>query len=83
MLYSQAERCPTERNNNVPASRPSSRPADKGRLSSVATSVRLLKAFSEEQVEIGISDLAKRLGVAKSTVPVSYTHLTLPTKRIV
>jgi DNA-binding IclR family transcriptional regulator len=30
--------------------------------------VRLLKAFSEEQVEIGISDLARRLGVAKSTV---------------
>ena len=30
--------------------------------------MRLLKAFSEEQVEIGISDLAKRLGVAKSTV---------------
>jgi len=45
-----------------------SRLIDKGRLSSVATSVRLLKAFSEEQVEIGISDLAKRLGVAKSTV---------------
>ena len=41
---------------------------DNGRLSSVATSVRLLKAFSEEQVEIGISDLAKRLGLAKSTV---------------
>ncbi len=39
-----------------------------GRLSSVASSVRLLKAFSEQQVEIGISDLAKRLGVAKSTV---------------
>ena len=38
------------------------------RLSSVSTAVRLLKAFSEEQVEIGISDLAKRLGVAKSTV---------------
>ena len=45
-----------------------SRRTEKGRLSSVATSVRLLKAFSEEQVEIGISDLAKRLGVAKSTV---------------
>ena len=30
--------------------------------------MRLLKAFSEQQVEIGISDLAKRLGVAKSTV---------------
>jgi len=39
-----------------------------GRLSSVSSAVRLLKAFSEEQVEIGISDLAKRLGVAKSTV---------------
>jgi len=44
------------------------RNADGGRLSSVASSIRLLKAFSEEQVEIGISDLAKRLGVAKSTV---------------
>src|SRR5262245_25851325 len=41
---------------------------DGSRLSSVASSIRLLKAFSEEQVEIGISDLAKRLGVAKSTV---------------
>jgi IclR family transcriptional regulator, KDG regulon repressor len=39
-----------------------------GRLSSVATAMRLLKAFSEHEVEIGISDLAKRLGVAKSTV---------------
>src|SRR5258705_8742820 len=47
---------------------PSTRNPDGGRLSSVASSIRLLKAFSEEQVEIGISDLAKRLGVAKSTV---------------
>ncbi|HVY57744.1 MAG TPA: IclR family transcriptional regulator [Xanthobacteraceae bacterium] len=38
------------------------------RLSSVATAFHLLKAFSEEEVEIGISALAKRLGVAKSTV---------------
>src|SRR5260370_36432227 len=68
MLYSQAERRPRERNNSVPTRRRSSRPIDKGRRSSVATAVRLLKAFSEEQVEIGISDLAKRLGVAKSTV---------------
>jgi DNA-binding IclR family transcriptional regulator len=51
----------------LPQSQTSSR-ADKRRLSSVATSVRLLKAFSEEQVEIGISELAKKLGVAKSTV---------------
>ncbi len=34
------------------------------RLSSVATAIRLLKAFSEEEVEIGISALARRLGVA-------------------
>jgi IclR family KDG regulon transcriptional repressor len=38
------------------------------RLSSVATAIELLKAFSEDEVEIGISTLAKRLGVAKSTV---------------
>jgi DNA-binding IclR family transcriptional regulator len=38
------------------------------RLSSVATAIALLKAFSEEEVEIGVSSLAKRLGVAKSTV---------------
>src|SRR5436309_5575767 len=68
MLYSHAERCPIERNDNLPTPRPSSSPIDKGRQSSVATSVRLLKVISEEQVEIGISDLAKRLGVAKSTV---------------
>jgi DNA-binding IclR family transcriptional regulator len=46
---------------------PSRHPQD-GRLSSVAMAVRLMKAFSEQQVEIGISDLARRLGVAKSTV---------------
>ncbi|HVX92475.1 MAG TPA: IclR family transcriptional regulator [Xanthobacteraceae bacterium] len=40
----------------------------KNRLSSVATAFHLLKAFSEAEVEIGISTLAKRLGVAKSTV---------------
>ncbi|HTF15191.1 MAG TPA: IclR family transcriptional regulator [Burkholderiales bacterium] len=38
------------------------------RLSSVANSLRLMKAFSEDEYEIGISDLAKRLGLAKSTV---------------
>lgn len=38
------------------------------RLSSVATAIRLLKAFSEDEVEIGISAMARRLGVAKSTV---------------
>jgi len=40
----------------------------KTRLSSVANSVRLIKAFSDDEYEIGISNLAKRLGIAKSTV---------------
>lgn len=38
------------------------------RLSSVTTAIRLLKAFSESEEEIGVSALAQRLGVAKSTV---------------
>jgi IclR family transcriptional regulator, KDG regulon repressor len=38
------------------------------RLSSVATAIALLKSFSEDESEIGVSSLAKRLGVAKSTV---------------
>ena len=36
--------------------------AERERLSSVATAIRLLKAFSEDEVEIGISELARRLG---------------------
>lgn len=38
------------------------------RLSSVANSIRLTKAFSENEYEMGISALAARLGLAKSTV---------------
>lgn len=38
------------------------------RLSSVANAMRLLKVFSDDDFEIGVSDLAKRLGLAKSTV---------------
>lgn len=38
------------------------------RLSSVANSIRLTKAFSEGEYEMGISALAARLGLAKSTV---------------
>jgi IclR family KDG regulon transcriptional repressor len=41
--------------------------SQRARLSSVATATRLLKAFSEDEVEIGISALARRLGIAKST----------------
>lgn len=41
---------------------------NKKRLSSVANSIRLLKAFSDEEYEIGISQLAKQLKLAKSTV---------------
>jgi IclR family KDG regulon transcriptional repressor len=45
-----------------------SEPRKRERLSSVASAIRLLKAFSEDEVDIGISDLARRLGIAKSTV---------------
>jgi IclR family KDG regulon transcriptional repressor len=38
------------------------------RLSSAANAVRLMKAFSDEEFEMGISALALRLGLAKSTV---------------
>jgi DNA-binding IclR family transcriptional regulator len=44
-----------------------SEPRKRERLSSVATAMRLLKAFSEDEIDIGISALAKRLGIAKST----------------
>jgi len=42
--------------------------AKRMRLSSVANSIRLTKAFSESEYEMGISALASRLGLAKSTV---------------
>src|SRR5882672_8842446 len=44
-----------------------SRPA-KARLSSVANSIRLLSSFSGEEDELGITVLAQRLKLAKSTV---------------
>lgn len=37
------------------------------RLSSVTSALRLLKAFSAQEPELGITELARRLGVAKST----------------
>lgn len=42
--------------------------AKRMRLSSVANAIRLTKAFSEQEYEMGISALATRLGLAKSTV---------------
>jgi len=41
---------------------------DSSRLSSVTTAIHLLKTFTEDDKELGISELAKRLCVAKSTV---------------
>lgn len=41
---------------------------DTPRLSSVTTAIHLLKVFTEDDQELGISELAKRLEVAKSTV---------------
>ena len=46
----------------------SKRKARKSRLSSVANAIRLVRAFSAEEYEIGISNLARRLGLGKSTV---------------
>jgi IclR family KDG regulon transcriptional repressor len=40
----------------------------KTRLSSVANAIRLIKVFSDDDYEIGISDLGKRLLLPKSTV---------------
>ena len=40
----------------------------KARLSSVANAIRLVKAFTDDEYEIGISSLARRLGLGKSTV---------------
>lgn len=40
----------------------------KSRLSSVANAIRLVKVFSEDEYEIGISNLARRLQLGKSTV---------------
>ena len=39
-----------------------------GRLSSVTSALLVLKVFAEGEAELGISSLAKRLGLAKSTV---------------
>ena len=57
---------PAEPSSSVPKS--TQRQAGPKRLSSVATAVHLLKSFSEGEAEIGVTSLAKRLGVAKSTV---------------
>jgi len=40
----------------------------KTRLSSVANAMRLVRAFSDDEYEIGISNLARRLALPKSTV---------------
>ena len=43
-------------------------PGESRQLSSVGAALRLLKTFSAEEPEQGITTLAKRLGIAKSTV---------------
>jgi len=55
----------------VAARKPGRKPTPAGagsRLSSVANALRLLKVFSDDESEIGISALAQRMGLAKSTV---------------
>jgi IclR family transcriptional regulator, KDG regulon repressor len=57
-----------ETSGGLPATLAGANAKAKARLSSVGTAIALLKSFSESDVEIGISQLAKTLGVAKSTV---------------
>lgn len=47
--------------------RPKKTSGRKQRLSSVANSIRMIKVFSDSEYEMGISALAARLGLAKST----------------
>lgn len=54
--------------NEVPKTGNRNARRDSQRLSSVTTAIHLLKTFSEEEAELGISELAKRLEIAKSTV---------------
>jgi IclR family transcriptional regulator, KDG regulon repressor len=54
------------------------KPAPKSvRLSSVSAAARVLKCFSEAEPELGISNLAKRLSLAKSTIHRLVTTLML------
>ena len=57
----------TMRAMQTPPSAPAEKVSKVGRLSSVTSALLVLKAFSAEEAEIGISSLAKRLGLAKST----------------
>lgn len=50
------------------AAKSKAKPQEKMRLSSVANAIRLVKTFTDEDYEIGISDLSKRLVLPKSTV---------------
>jgi DNA-binding IclR family transcriptional regulator len=50
------------------ANKPKGPAPEKARLSSVANAIRLIKTFTDDDYEIGISDLAKRLLLPKSTV---------------
>lgn len=53
---------------DTPLAKPLHKEPPTGRLSSVTSALLVLKVFSEDEAEIGISSLAKRLGLAKSTV---------------
>jgi IclR family transcriptional regulator, KDG regulon repressor len=50
------------------AAGPEAKAGASGRLSSVASALRVLKVFSHSEPELGISSIAQRLGLAKSTV---------------
>lgn len=41
--------------------------SDAGRLSSVSAALRMMRLFTADEPELGVSEMARRLGVAKST----------------
>lgn len=55
-----------EHNTKLTSLKKTSKP--KTRLSSVANAIRIVKAFTDDEYEIGISDLGKKLLLPKSTV---------------
>jgi IclR family transcriptional regulator, KDG regulon repressor len=51
-----------------PAAAARTKPSASGRLSSVTSALLVLKVFTDGEPELGISSIAQRLGLAKSTV---------------
>lgn len=58
----------TDQPQQIEKTRPEAAQNSSRGLSSLANAITLLKTFNEKEYELGISELSKRLGLAKSTV---------------